>query len=61
MELINELELDPEKVGKEIIKIAGIQDLDEIKKNEEIRQELKDIFDIESLIDEITPFSWFSV
>ncbi len=57
VELINELELDPEKVGKEIIKIAGIQDLDEIAKNEEIRQELKDIFDIESLIDEITPFS----
>ena len=55
--LINELELDPKKVGKEIIKIAGVQDLDEIKNNEEIRQEFKHIFDIESLIDEITPFS----
>lgn len=55
--LIKELELDPYKVGKELIKIAGIPDLDEIEKKEEIRQDLKDLFDIESYIDEITPFS----
>jgi len=55
--LLEELNLNPEKVGREIIKI--VEGLD-IEDNDEIRQELRGILDTNKLIDEIKPINNFT-
>lgn len=55
-ELIEELEVDPETIKENFIKMGIIPSLDEVKKNEEILEDIKEFIDVKSLINKIKPF-----